>query len=228
MSYGYESPLIDLSVDGSGNWFLSVRLLKLSTENLTEFKFQTHDLADGKSLIEIDYHLNFYKWKSTCKKFEIKLHFNKRVFLIRYPIKVPHNELDEYEMKYDVTNLPKNLPSLLSSSNSKATHEVNLKIKNLFKYTYNEEEYSTLHIPKKYQDIYETMLRLIDGQCSDDNCKNQCVSLEYESALPLHCEYTHLHRFDDLHLVNEPKVVFLENAWYKYVEIYTAILLTCS
>jgi hypothetical protein len=144
------------------------------------------------------------------------MHFNKHLIMVKYPIKIPHNQFDEYELKYDVTNLPKNIPSLLNSS---CSNDVNLKIRNLFKYTYNEEEYSTLHLPKRYLEIYGKMVGLVNGFV-DANKKPEFVSLTYESALPLNCEYTHLHRFDDLKLVNEPKVVFLENAWYKCVAFF--------
>lgn len=57
-----------------------------------------------KNPIEIDY-VNFvYAWKSDCKNTKATLHFNKKIFSVSYPVKVPVSENDEYEQNFENYN----------------------------------------------------------------------------------------------------------------------------
>ena len=173
--------------------------MQLTSENLLEFKWNINDR------LEIDYHNFFYKWKSTCKKSTIKVHFNKSIILFKYPIKIPTNEkYDEFENKYDIRNTSKKYSN---------------KIKNIFKYTYNEQEFSTRHLPQKYANIHKIMLdkisKIEDCEILVSANKDDIMTLSFETALPLTCESTHLHRFDQVQTTSEPKVLYVNKAWYK-------------
>ncbi len=79
------------------------------------FKFSPEDLSKAswdvtpinlniKNPIEIDYNDFFYVWKSDCKNSLVKVHFNKRIFVARYPVRLPVSENDDYERNCDNYN----------------------------------------------------------------------------------------------------------------------------
>ena len=106
--------------------------------------------------------------------------------MFKYPIKIPTNEkYDEFDGKYEIGNL--------------------------FKYTYNEKEFSTRHAPDKYKNVFQLML-MID---KIDSNSNETISLEFDDALSLTGQTTHLHKFDQVQMLSEPKVLFVNNTWYK-------------
>ena len=67
-------------------------------------------------------------------------------------------------------------------------------------------------MPSKFQQIYNHMIGLISQEKEE---KKGFITLEFDSATPLTCESTHLHRFDHVQATSEPKVLFVNNAWYK-------------
>ncbi len=50
-----------------------------------------------KNPIEIDFSNFYYTWKSSSGKATARLHFNKKVFEVTYPVRVPISTNDEYE-----------------------------------------------------------------------------------------------------------------------------------
>lgn len=203
---------------------------KLSSENLTQFKWSLSNTLN-QNPIEIDYHHFFFTWKSTCKKSLIKLHFNKSIIIFKYPVKIPINELDEFDVKYDITNTSKNYLAMANNTTTQSCQSnKSTRIKNIFKYTYNEQEYSTRHLPIKFQKIFNLMLKYVENLeksnnqensnlinlLDDKNCAlSEVITLEFNSALSLTCDSTHLHRFDQIQTLSEPKVIYINNTWYK-------------
>ncbi len=80
------------------------------------------------------------------------------------------------------------------------------------------------HLPTKWQYLYEKMIFLID-QLDKDNAnekQNDLINLEDDNinvklseTMPLSCSSSHLHKFDDLELSSEPKVIYLNQNYYK-------------
>lgn len=105
--------------------------------------------------------------------------------------------------------------------------------KHILKYTLTNEEFSVSHMPSIWQNLYNKMSKLVDEfvdlrqrprQLSilDESKKSSqkteiCIKLS--SAMPLSCSSTHLHRFDDIETASEPKVIYMDKAWYKYVRL---------
>lgn len=175
----------------------------LSSEDICELKWSTKDQE-----IEYDYSNKFLIWNSICKRGKLKLHFNKKLLVISYPIKVPINEFDEFETNFDIT---KSYQKYADHVN-KTTNSTQVKVKNILKYTNTEEEHSIRNLPQKYINLYETMQRLVDKVSLE---QDEILCLELPKALPLTCEATHLHKFEHIETLNEPKVVYFNKAYYK-------------
>lgn len=138
-----------------------------------------------------------------CKNGEFRLHFNKKIIMVKYPVKVPKSLDDEFEQKCDINStimkINKNNPSYVS--------------KHLYKYVWNEQEFSIKNVPKVWQQVYEIMVDLVENKSKIDNCEFLNISLD--EAMPLSCHSTHLHRFDKIETLSEPKVIYLNQTWYK-------------
>lgn len=176
----------------------------MSSENFTEVKWDVRQISlKTKNPVEKDYHNFFYVWKSMCKNAEFRLHFNKKIIVIKYPVKIPKSVDDEFEQKCDINNtilkINKNKPAFVS--------------KHLYKYTWNEQEFSTGCLPKIWQKIYSKIIDLIENKINEDDC--EFLSINLDEALPLSCQSTHLHRFDKIETLSEPKVIYLNQTWYK-------------
>jgi hypothetical protein len=79
--------------------------LKFSPEKLSYARWDVTPMnIDMKNPIEIDYSEFYFVWKSDCKNTRVKLHFNKRIFTARYPVRLPVSENDEYERNCDNYN----------------------------------------------------------------------------------------------------------------------------
>lgn len=50
-----------------------------------------------KNPIEVDYAKFHYTWKSESGHSTARLHFNKKIFEVTYPVQVPTSTNDEYE-----------------------------------------------------------------------------------------------------------------------------------
>jgi hypothetical protein len=125
----------------------------LSADKLNEITWNTAAVSiDLRKPIEIDYHDYFYIWKSDCKNVHFKLNFSKTIVIVKYPIRVPKSANDEFEQKLEHFKTKKSL-----TTNSKY----------LFKYTWNEEEFSTNHLPIIWEELFRKMLVLIDNS---DKC----------------------------------------------------------
>lgn len=177
----------------------------LSAEKLKEITWNTTPMSiESKNPIEIDYHNYFFVWKSDCKNVEFKLSFNKCIVCVRYPLKVPKSINDEFEQKMD--NFKK--------------HSINTNSKHLFKYTWNEEEFSTNHIPARWEELYKKFVSLVDdfGKNLDSsavNCNKQEIKVVLPEAMDLSCKLTHLHKFENIETLSEPKIIYVNQTLYK-------------
>jgi len=179
--------------------------LKKSTENLGELKWECN--LNLKNPIEVDYHNYAYVWKSMCKNGEIRLSFNRKQVSVKYPVKIPKSLNDEYEQKCDINPF-----------NKSSTKE----LKTLIKYTSNEEEFSSNHIPVLWDELYTKMVKLIEKFLTQSNEKHESlkeasieIKVKLYEAMPLSCGSTHLHKFDDIETLSEPKVIYINQTWYK-------------
>ena len=177
----------------------------LSAEKFKEITWETTPMSiHSKNPIEIDYHNYFLVWKSDCKNVEFKLSFNKCIVCVRYPLKVPKSINDEFEQKIDHFK----------------KHSINTNSKHLFKYTWNEEEFSTNHIPARWEELYKKCASLVDNlgknvDSSGSNCKKQEIKVVLPEAMDLSCKLTHLHKFENIETLSEPKIIYVNQTLYK-------------
>jgi hypothetical protein len=186
--------------------------IKFTAENLNESVWEINDYIIknlDKNPIELDYHNFFYIWKSKCNNAEFRLHFNKIIVQVKYPVKVPTSANDEYELKCDV--------NLLMNKKTQSKH--------LAKYTWNEEEFSVNHLPTRWEELHKKMTELIDLvndktikqkiDSIDPKEKTQQIKVKFQEAMPLSCSSTHLHKFDEIETSSEPKLIYLNQTYYK-------------
>lgn len=97
--------------------------------------------------------------------------------------------------------------------------------KHLAKYTTNEEEFSVNHLPARWQELHKKMIELIDlmndkklkpdSISIDPKEKTQEIKVKFQEAMPLSCSSTHLHKFDEIETSSEPKLIYLNQTYYK-------------
>ncbi|CAF0911632.1 unnamed protein product [Brachionus calyciflorus] len=190
----------------------------MSTDDFQEAKWDVREMSlKMTNPIEKDYNNFFYVWKSMCKNVEFKIHFNKKLVVVKYPVKVPKSLDDEFEQKCDINN------TILQINKNKK----NFVSKHLFKYTWNEQEFSICNIPPIWNDIYLKMLQLIDGakESESENC--EFLNIKIPEAMPLSCQSTHLHKFDNIETASEPKVIYINETWYKLFYKTKSIEIMC-
>jgi hypothetical protein len=209
---------IDLKQIISSLFFLHLFRLKQSSENIQEVSWNTTEaVLFIRSPITLDYNRYCYVWPSDNKNAELRVHFNLMIAWVKYPVKVPSCENDEYEQRCQ------------KISEAMYAH----KLKNIFKYTSNIEEFSVNQIPERWREMIKRMLELIDqlkNKSSHDlSIKDKTFEQELEKksklksefvywlpeAMPLSCDLTHLHRFDGIETLSEPKIIYLNRTWYK-------------
>ncbi|RNA07305.1 hypothetical protein BpHYR1_010904 [Brachionus plicatilis] len=191
----FISPILTESIP-NGFW--------MSSENLLQVKWDVREMSlKTNNPVEKDFHSFFYVWKSVCKNAEFRLHFNKKIVVVKYPVKLPKSADDEFEQKCDINNtimkINKNKPTYVS--------------KHLYKYTMNEQEFSIGCVPKIWEKVYRIMADLVENKIHGDIC--EFVSITLVEAITLSCQSTHLHRFDKIETLSEPKVIYLNQTWYK-------------
>ena len=178
----------------------------MSTDDINEARWDVREKSLKLSNpIEKDFHNYFFVWKSQCKNVEFKLHFNKKIISVKYPVKVPKSLDDEFEKKCDINN------TILKLNKNKQ----NFVPKHMYKYTWNEQEFSVCSIPKTWEDLYLKMVQLIEGKIESDENQVEFFQVKLADAMPLSCQSTHLHRFDNIETLSEPKVIYLNQTWYK-------------
>jgi hypothetical protein len=177
----------------------------LSAEKLKEITWNVNDMSINlKNPLEIDYHNYFFVWKSDCKNVEFKLSFNKCLVCVRYPLRVPKSANDEFEIKLDHFK-----------------KHTNTNSKHLFKYTWNEEEFSTNHMPNIWEDLYRKMLVLVDNidknnkDVEASNANRKEIRVVLPEAMELSCKLTHLHKFENIETLSEPKIIYVNQTLYK-------------
>ena len=171
---------------------------------------------DMKNPIEIDYTQFCYVWKSDCKNVSVRLHFNRKIFTVDYPVRCPTAENDEYEQKCEINTY----------SRFKQNQRPNSKY--IFKFSRNQQEFSVNHLASIWEELYLKMIELVDAMnkqnegCNklsiiDDNAdsKKLEISVKLPEAMPLSCSSTHLHRFDNIEAASEPKIIYKDKTWYK-------------
>lgn len=144
-----------------------------------------------------------YCWRSKCGRAELRLHFNKAVAWVTYPVRIPRAENDELE---------------IMSTTTTTTNERRIVSKYIYNYTRNEQELSTMNVPHEWSELVKTMIRILSEPESDESKQptfNFEVRVKLPDAMPLSCSSTHMHRFDDIPVSSEPKVIFIDNMWYK-------------
>ncbi len=135
---------------------------------------------------------------------------------MKYPVRIPAATNDEYEQK-------------MESSKLKTQQRADTRLsKYLCKYTYSEQEFSTNHLPAVWQELFNRMKRLVEKV--NDVCRNldeikaevleneqtkSCIVVRLPEAMPLSCHLTHLHKFDQVETVSEPKIIYLNHTWHK-------------
>lgn len=194
-----------------------------SSEDLSIARWNTTPMAlDVTNPIEIDYSSFFYIWKSDCKNVKARLHFNKKIFSVTYPVKVPTSENDEYELKFESY-------SRFKQNKSSSKH--------IFKFTLNEQEFSVNHLAPQWKELVSKMLRLVE-KISDEprqlsilqeneSTKKSEIAIRLPEAMPLSCSSTHLHRFDNIETTSEPKVIYRDKTWYKMFYRSKSIEISC-
>lgn len=115
---------------------------------------------------------------------------NKSVAYIKYPVKIPRPENDPYPTKQLVS-------------------------KYIYKYTSNEQEISVLNPPAVWAELVKAALEMVNKTSKEA----REIRVRLPEAMPLSCSSTHLHKFDDIPLSSEPKVIFLDHSWFKYNNI---------
>jgi len=203
-------------------------LNQLSSEDLTQPRWNiTNMKLSMKNPIEIDYANFFFTWKSDCKHTELKLHFNKVQFIVKYPVKVPRSQNDEYEQKCELNTY------------SRLSQQKQTNSKYIFKYTQVEQEFSVNHLPPIWEELYAKMLELIQKHNNQEtsidissssiksNPELHEITVKLQEAMPLSCSSTHLHRFDSFETTSEPKVIYLNKTWYKLFYSDKSIEIAC-
>ena len=96
----------------------------------------------------------------------------------------------------------------------------------MFKYTLNEQEFSTNHLPNIWQELFGRMMHLIEklSQKAETIILNAIeyppeekdfITVKLPEAMPLSCDLTHLHKFDNIETTSEPKIIYLNSTWHK-------------
>lgn len=127
------------------------------------------------------------------------------IFYAKYPVKIPKPENDDYNLMCD-----KNASKFYKNKLSKY----------IYKYTKNEQEFSVVNIPFLWKELHSKMIELVENRLNSATSLNSIekkaeIIVKLAEAMPLSCLSTHLHKFDNIELNSEPKVIFLENIWYK-------------
>jgi hypothetical protein len=135
---------------------------------------------------------------------------------VKYAVKVPKSANDEFEQKLD-------------KARQLHQNKTSIGTKHLFKYAWNEEEFSVNHLPQVWENLYTKMLTLIhnfnenkqiknvmnlEDQSGSDVAKQEIV-VKLPEAMELSCKSTHLHKFDNIESISEPKIMYLNRTWYK-------------
>lgn len=156
----------------------------------------------GENPIKVDPASFSYRWRSKCDRAELRLHFNKAVAYVTYPVRIPRAEHDEYDARPAIS-------------------------KYIYKYTSNEQEMSVMNVTAVWAELVDQMLRLVGDLAGPRSSKQECelkeckstssvqIRVELPGAMPLSCASTHMHRFDEIPVSSEPKVIFLDNSCYK-------------
>jgi hypothetical protein len=174
--------------------------------------------------IKVDCANNFYVWESNCKNVLAKLHFNKLIFVVDFPVRCPQAENDEYEQKCELNTYARFKQNQIKPNS-----------KYIFKYTRSMQEFSVNHCQPLWEELCFAMLQLVDDFNRSLNRKNQqqilsnlegfdrsvldtkkCdILVKLPKAMQLSCSSTHLHRFDNIETTSEPKVIYMDKTWYK-------------
>lgn len=158
------------------------------------------ETGSGSESIETDEKTWSYLWRSRCGRAELRLHFNKAVAFIKYPVRIPRSENDDFEAQINKTRLAS---------------------KYIYKYTTCEQEISIMNPPAVWSELLSKMIEIVsendDGKTKPLTCSTE-IKVNLPEAMPLSCASTHMHRFDDLLLNSEPKVIFIDNMCYKYTD----------
>jgi hypothetical protein len=117
---------------------------------------------------------------------------------VKYPVRVPTSQNDEYEQKCNELTIAYSRRS---------------KPKNVFKYVWNEEEFSMNHLPNLWRKVCTKLIQIINGK--EDEEDEEEIEVVLPQAMPLSCQLTHLHRFENIEMLSEPKVIFMNQIWYK-------------
>lgn len=172
------------------NWPLKSNL-KTSIELITSAVWETR----GRESIEVDNKSWSYLWRSKCGRAELRLHFNKAVAWIKYPVRIPRSENDQFEAQSD--NTKKRFAS-----------------KYIYKYTICEQEMSIMNSPPAWSQLLSKMMAILSDESMSTAQKIE-LQVNLPEAMPLSCQSTHMHRFDDIPVASEPKVILIDNMWFK-------------
>lgn len=148
-----------------------------------------------------------YVWKSNGGVGEFRIHFNKRLAYVKYPVRIPKSENDTFEQLMDKT-LCSTLKNNTTLNGSKYLH----------KYVYVEQEFSVVNVPTLWNDLFVRMMELIELY---ENAKvrventGETIGVKLPEPIPLSCSSNYLHKFDHIETVSEPKVIFMDKTWYK-------------
>lgn len=155
--------------------------------------------VNGPNSIQKDNKSFSYCWRSKCGRAELRLHFNKAVAWVTYPVRIPRTENDELEIM-------------------STTNERRIVSKYIYNYTRNEQELSTMNVAHEWSELVRTIMKIVsepEPEESKQPAFNFEVRVKLPDAMPLSCPSTHMHRFDDIPVSSEPKVIFIDNMWYK-------------
>ena len=161
--------------------------------------------------LHVDYSEHFYVWRSDSKNAEYRLHLSKQVVRVRYWTKLAKASPDD---QFD----------------AKCEQFVS---KHLSKYAWNDEEFSVRHLPPLWHELHARMLELVDELNANVNSNEQrsspsssssssssplpTIVVKLPTAMPLSCSSTHLHKFDGIEALSEPKCIYLNQTWFKCV-----------